>query len=468
MTWLGALMATGCAHFQPRVVDPAETEARLCARSLTNREVVAFVQAHGPAGEGEALPDSWTLDELTLAGLYFDPALEVARRHWEAAAGSIRTANQRPNPVLSVIPGYNFSPASGLGAPVSPWFPAINLDVPLETAGKRRIRRAQAESGAEQARWEWVEAAWRVREAVRSALISVSYAEARVAALKEQSDLQAQLAASEDERLAAGATDRLESSRRRMAADQAMLDLEEGRRQAGVARSRLAGALGIPVEGLLHANVRFDLLSVPPVAMEGTDAIGPLRDVALRGRADILAALAGYAVSQARLQLEIARQYPDVRLGSGYQYDQGDHKWSLALSVELPILNQNQGPIAEAQAGRERAAAQFTAVQATALAQLDEAWTGFRLARSSFEAAQGLESSRTATERAAAEWFSTGAMDRRDWLLARLELNAARLARLDLAVQAQRAAGALESAVQRPFAGLGRIIAEGSSLAPTS
>ena len=41
---------------------------------------------------------------------------------------------------------------------------------------------------------------------------------------------------------------------------------------------------------------------------------------------------------------------PDVHLNPGYQFDQGDNKWSIGLTFDLPILNQNQGPIAEAKA----------------------------------------------------------------------------------------------------------------------
>jgi broad specificity phosphatase PhoE len=30
---------------------------------------------------------------------------------------------------------------------------------------------------------------------------------------------------------------------------------------------------------------------------------------------------------------EIAKQYPDIHLGPGYQYDQGVNKWTLGFSV---------------------------------------------------------------------------------------------------------------------------------------
>ena len=64
------------------------------------------------------------------------------------------------------------------------------------------------------------------------------------------------------------------------------------------------------------------------------------------------------------LRLEIARQYPDLHLNPGYEFDQADSKWALGLSIELPLLNQNQGPIAEAEARRLESAARFESLQA--------------------------------------------------------------------------------------------------------
>jgi outer membrane protein TolC len=106
----------------------------------------------------------------------------------------------------------------------------------------------------------------------------------------------------------------------------------------------VAEALGVPLRAVagLKAPVYPNLS--PKLAGELTSS--EVRRAALQSRPDILAALAEYAASQAALQLEIAKQYPDVHLQPGYQFDQGDSKWSLGLTVELPVLHQNQGPIA--------------------------------------------------------------------------------------------------------------------------
>jgi len=71
------------------------------------------------------------------------------------------------------------------------------------------------------------------------------------------------------------------------------------------------------------------------------------------GRPDVLAALSEYAAPSPALQLEIARQYPGRASQPGLSVDQGDNKWSLGLSFDLPVLNQNQGLDCR---GRRRAA----------------------------------------------------------------------------------------------------------------
>ena len=82
------------------------------------------------------------------------------------------------------------------------------------------------------------------------------------------------------------------------------------------------------------------------------------RDAVLN-RLDVRRALAQYAAAEADLQLEIAKQYPDLQIGPGYTYEEGNSFFTLGLSATLPVFNRNQGPIAEAEARRRQAAAAF-------------------------------------------------------------------------------------------------------------
>jgi outer membrane protein TolC len=170
----------------------------------------------------------------------------------------------------------------------------------------------------------------------------------------------------------------------------------------------------------------------------------------LQRRADILAGLAEYAASQSALQLEIAKQYPDLHLGPGYQFDQGDHKFTFGLTVELPILNQNQGPIAEAEAKRGESAARFVALQAKVITEIDRAAAAYRVTRENLFALESLSSEQQKQAQLVEAQMKAGAAARMDLVNAQLELASGELVRLDAQVRQQQALAALEGGLQSP------------------
>ena len=186
------------------------------------------------------------------------------------------------------------------------------------------------------------------------------------------------------------------------------LDLSDALSKKSDAHSRLAEALGLSEAALDGENLNFDFSTAGAAALTSADA----RGVALRTRADILGALADYAAAEDDLQLEVARQYPDLHLGPGYAWNNGnagDDRWSLGLSLELPILDQNQGPIAEAEARRKLAAAKFVELQSQVIGEIDRAVAGWRVAREQLKT--GNEPARR--RRAAAEIRAGAARGRR-------------------------------------------------------
>jgi outer membrane protein TolC len=149
--------------------------------------------------------------------------------------------------------------------------------------------------------------------------------------------------------------------------------------------------------------------------------------------------------------LEIARQYPDIHLGPGYQFDQGDSKWTLfAFPAFLPVFHRNQGPIGEADARRSAAALAVTAAQATALGAIDRALAAYRTARDTLGVAnQSLDEVRT-VEQTAQTQLAAGAISQLDLGVIQAELAGRELVRVQALVQVQQAVGDLEDAMQRP------------------
>lgn len=441
---LAALLLGGCARFQPQPLSPATHFEQLEQRSLTSAELKTFLESARRDPLVSWPPPSWDLDLLTLAAFYYQPSLAVARSQWAVAQGGETTAAQRPNPNLNVTPGY-----SSTTAIPSPWLPLTMLDVPIETAGKRGYRRAQAAHLSEAARLNVATVAWQVRSALRASLLDLNAAQRRQALLQTQLASQEQIVNLLNQQVQAGAISSSEALPQRIALQKARLDLNDAQRLEADARTRVAEAIGIPVRALDEVKLSFDWTKTFDSAAHLSSA--EVRRQALLSRPDILGVLAEYAAAESELQLQIARQYPDVHIWPGYQYDQGNNKWSLGMTVDLPILNQNQGPIAEAKARRQQVAARFDAAQAKALAEIERATQALYLAQTNTAGLRSLVEEQARRRDAVAAQLKAGATDQLDFLNAQLEYQTAELSQLDSLLRLQQALGALEDAVQRPF-----------------
>ena len=403
---------------------------------------------------------SWDFPALTLAAFYFHPSLDVARAQWAVARGGETTAGARPNPVLGVTPGYSANAPKG----VSPWFPSVTLDVPIETAGKRGYRLAHAGQLSEVARLNISIAAWQVRSGLRVALDEYSATKARTTGLEQLNKYQEETVQLLEQRLAAGAISATEVSPARIALAKLRVELVDAVRQSMTARGKIAEAIGVPLESIRFFEflANYEVRNNPTLRAAFSEfaahySAPAARRVALQGRADVLAALAEYAASQSALQLEIAKQYPDLHLNPGYQYDQGENKWTLGLSVELPVLYRNQGGIAEAKARRDEAAAKFVALQVKVIAQVDQAVLGCQSAMSSIAPLMSVSSAQLQQVNNLQKAFEAGGADRLEVVAAKTEYTTMQMAFLDAEMKERQAFGALEDALQQPFDGLSTV-----------
>jgi len=440
--FLGAacLLAPGCAHYQPKPISAEQNLARIEGRTLNDPGVAQYLRECKLERASESAP--WNLEMLTRVAFYYHPDLEAARAKWAVAKAGTVTAGQRPNPSVTVSPAHNVTTVTP-----SPWMVAASLDVPMETAGKRGKRIALARQLSEAARLSIAATAWEVRARLRRALMEMWAAEAQEKLLEQQLAAQQEVVRLLEGQLAAGAITPAEMTRKRILREQTRLALVEARNRLTLARAPLAQALGLPARALEGATFDFAEFNQTPREVPTEEA----RHRALLSRADVLGGLAEYAASEAALRLEIAKQYPDIHLNPGYEFDQGDHKWGVGLGLELPILNQNRGPIAEAKARREEAAAKFNGLQARVLGEIENALTAYEAARRKVSAASPLVEELDRQERLTERLLEAGEVSRQAVAAARLEQAAAALALFDAKVKAQEAAGQLESALQSPL-----------------
>ena len=441
----GIALLAGCAHFKSQPLSPEKTAAQLDSRRLDDAGLKKFVEQN----LGRPLTDwpktNWDLPELTLVAFYFHPDLEVARAQWLVATAGLKTAGARPNPSVSVAPAYD----SQIPGNYSPWLVPVTFDVPIETAGKRGKRLAEAEKIAESSRWNFAAAAWQIRSGVRASLLDFKNTEQRAELLQNELAAQKEIVRLLQGRFDVGGISQPELTAAQIALNKTKMDASDALSKKSDASSRLAQALGLSEAALTDENFTFDFSTSGMERLTLPDA----RQIALRSRADILAALADYAAAEADLRLQVAKQYPDLHLGPGYAWNSGnvgDNQWSLGVTLELPILDQNQGPIAQAEAQRKLVAAKFVQLQAQVIGEIDRAVAGYRVAAEQSKTGASLFAAEQQQQKSAEAQLAVGAGDQLDLLNAQLAMSNAQLAQLDNEAKLQTAFGALEDALQLP------------------
>lgn len=440
--WIGYILflaLAGCAAYEDRPLSPAKTLDDFESRTLDAAPLEDYIRAN--LEPGEAASTGWGLTQLTLAAFYYNPQLDVARAQWAVARGRERTAAERPNPTLGLTPGFNST--TGYGADISPWIVSVALDIPVETAGKRGYRIAEAGSLSESARLHIAQTAWEVRRQVREALVNL-YAAGRAQTLTER-----RLRLQEDnvsllERLfEIGEISANELAQARIQRDQTHLAWLDADKQLTLARAELATAIGVPAKALETAQLSFDALKGLPGDVPSAEA----RRQALLHREDLLAALADYQASQAALRQAIAGQYPDIQLGPGYEFDQSDNKWMIGVSLSLPVFNQNQGAIATAEAQREEAAAVFRDIQVRIVGQIERAVVDYRASTRKVAVAEAVVEEQTQLVDRVRKMYEAGEVLRLEVTGAELELNASSADLLNARIEMLKAFGLLEDAM---------------------
>jgi outer membrane protein TolC len=180
-------------------------------------------------------------------------------------------------------------------------------------------------------------------------------------------------------------------------------------------------------------------------------SIDNLQYEALLNRLDIRASLARYEAAEAKLRLEIAKQYPDITLSPAKTLDQGDNIWSLGFSSLLTLINKNRGLIAEATSLREVQIAEFEALQAKVIGDLNQAKASYQAAIEANKKAQTLLANQQKRAQQTERQFNAGFADRLALNTTQLENIIATQNVLNTAFQTQVTKLNLEDVLQRPI-----------------
>jgi outer membrane protein, heavy metal efflux system len=436
---LGVFFLAGCAvqKYQPSPIVAGATAAQFESRSLADDGLRSFEEKN-LSSPAPWPPNAWDLQTLSLAALYFNPTLDLARARLARADAAMVTAGARPNPTVGISPGIP-----------SPYLLTLDFAVPIETAGKRGYRVQSARNLDQAARLDLADSAWTVLSGVRLALLDYLLASRSLDLVRSEEPVRADQVNILERILSAGEIPRLDVDLARIELSKTEVALRAAEGQTAEAKTALAAALGIPVAGIRDAQFAWPEMDMPP-SLESL-SLTEIQHDAVLNRLDVRRSLAQYAAAEADLQLEIAKQYPDINIGPGYTYEERNSFFTVGVSSAIPLFNRNQGPIAEAEARRREAAAAFLQTQAQVIAKSERALAAYTAALRELAEAQSLYQLQENQLQIVQRAIRAGADNRLSLDGVQIQLLILARARLDALGRAQRALGDLADAVQRPL-----------------
>ena len=446
---LVASIVTGCGfqRYQAKPIDPQQPQSQYLARTPNSEGFKQFLISQNYS-EAQLPITQWGIKELTLCALFFHPDLNLSRAEWRTAMAEQSTASQRAELGVSGDLG-NHSKTDGN---VSPWTLGVGIDIPIETAGKREARIDRAIQLSEAARLQIGQTAWQVRSRLTKSWLDFQYSSLQTEPLEKELAIRKSIVAMLERRLAAGAASSVEVTSARLGLQKTQQQWSQNTGRIIELSAKLASDAGLPLSSFNQLNIAK--IEVPTSAFAQSEQLvnnEQLQQTALLNRLDIRAALARYAASEAKLRIEIARQYPNIVLSPSYTFDQNDHVWSLGLSSLLTLIHKNRGLIEEARALREVEAAKFEVLQAGVISQLTQSKAMVATAKSAFEQAHSYAQSLQARTQKSQRQFDAGQIDRLELASTQLENITASQNVLSTAYQLALATTDIEDVTQHPI-----------------
>lgn len=351
------LVLSSCVAYEPRPLHP-ET-------------IVAEVDE---ARQQERLEhdESLTFARTVLLMQNHSPDLKQAVAAFETATAKADVATPLANPALTTGPTFAFGNDVGGGALGG--IAGLGLSLPL--GGRLSAMDDLNQVKAEVARIETI-------ARFRELYVDLRRRWARMIAAKAMLQTAEELATSVGQSITTAR--RLVEAGSAAAIDVALLELEGGRSEAVVfqARTKLAMARAdiselVGVGASVFLNVGNG--STPELPLELPDKVA-LQAALQEGHPNLLRLRAAYEQAESALRLEIARQYPDLRIGPMITDESGEQKMvlGLTLGIELPIFDRNQQAIAWATSRREECRVRYEAEANRALGQLERAMLKLKL-----------------------------------------------------------------------------------------
>jgi cobalt-zinc-cadmium efflux system outer membrane protein len=356
-------LAHGCQSPPPAPIDAAEQLDAFKRRPDAARGIATTGRVLDLEPTSIEPSDGLSLREAEWIALVFNPSLRVARAEAGVTAARAEHAGLWPDPSI----GLQFSRLIDAADNPNELFGLLWFTIPVSGRLEAEVAVRGEEHRAALAEVQSLE--WSTLCDLRAAWARWSTAAGTLEGASSQRALLARADAAAAALVDLGEAGQADAAMQRATvalaqADHAQLVTDEADAAATILR-----LIGLPRPGIsLQSGAPIG--PAPRISCSDTDE---LERRVLDESPSIRAALVRYAVAEARLVLEVRRQYPDLQVGPGFGQQDGFEQFQLGLNIPVPILNANRGGIAEAKAQRELARAEVEALVTIATAEASEA-----------------------------------------------------------------------------------------------
>lgn len=372
-----SLLTYSCGMFheqlkQPQMIDVTSFEKR----SFDDVNLRKFI-----AKSGYSDFKKWHFEELYLAAIYFNPRMEVVKKELQLAWADEITAAQIPNPIITLVPGADNSSHH------QPFMPS-NLYIPIQTNGKRGLTKniSKYRSLAAQSKVEKVK--WDIRKEILTYFINLYFAQQKKQAYYDNIVTQKAIIKIYDQQLKNGQLLTNIASKANVVDLETQIQLQDAQTSEDKNLAGLATTIAVPLVAM--KQIKIDFSDLDKILHSDSD-FEKLRAKAIMQNPELVAALMEYNATHEALKLEIAKRIPDFNIGPAYQWDAHDGgKIGLGISFQLPIFNQNEGPIAQAKAKRDIAVANFNMLQTQVISAIETAKISLDTAKQKYALAKKL------------------------------------------------------------------------------
>jgi len=440
---LSAIVLAGCARqvYESAPIDPVDNQQQQFAMSPDNLEFGAFLQQNMP---GIEFPISrWELSSLTLAALYFNPAVRVAHSELAIIDAELVIAGQKPNPTINLPLEYKTEPGG------SPWLFGLIGDFVFERPAKRqaKIDIAQAKRHAKQ--MALFQQSWTLYSAIHQDFIHYfTHIETRKNLLNQKA-LLIEILGLLEQRIEFGQASEFELSRDRLDLQRIELMLANQGFNINDSFHLLFSHTGL----LAHKTVNsdFDFNELEKHLLTKDEYITDLNQSLLFERFDFKTMLAEYQVFENELKLEIEKQYPEINLSPGFIYEQGNNIWQLGAAWILPAFHNNEGQIKRALAKRETKQLEILQYQNQLMQQFERRKQNYQDKLSAYN--KSIELIKTQRQRfiEIEKQYELGYRDRLSVIRAKLEVEKTKEAIFGMSIAVMQSAVVLEDVMQAPL-----------------